>query len=51
MNNTVDIKSLSDIEIKALAYDELAKLEMCQSNLRVLNKELADRAQSSQKSI
>jgi hypothetical protein len=51
MNNTVDIKSLSDVEIKALAYDELARLEMCQNNLRILNKELADRALASQKSI
>jgi hypothetical protein len=43
MNETVDIKKLSDIEIKALAYDELARLEMCQNNLKVLNQELQSR--------
>jgi hypothetical protein len=44
MNETFDIKKLSDVEIKALAYDELAKVELAQNNLRVLNQELAVRA-------
>lgn len=43
MNENVDIRKLSDIEIKALAYDELARLEMCQNNLKVLNQELHSR--------
>jgi hypothetical protein len=48
MNNTsVDIKKLSVVEIKALAYDELAKLEACQMNLRTLNQELTLRAEQS----
>jgi len=46
MNNILDLKKLSDIEIKALAYDELIKLEICQNNLRALNKELYDRSVS-----
>lgn len=44
MNETFDIKKLSDVEIKALAYDELARLELCQNNLRILNQELALRS-------
>ena len=44
MNEPINLKSLSDVEIKAMAYDELARLEMCQSNLRILNQELASRA-------
>lgn len=44
MNETIDIKKLSDIEIKALAYDELVRLELCQNNLKILNQELAVRA-------
>jgi hypothetical protein len=46
-NNSVDIKKLSLIEIKSLAYDELMRLEMCQSNLRILNQELSLRSESS----
>lgn len=44
MNETIDIKKLSDLELKALAYDELAKIELSQNNLRVLNQELNLRA-------
>lgn len=43
MNENVDIRKLSDIEIKALAYDELARLEISQTNLRILNQELQSR--------
>jgi len=42
-NESVDIKNLSVIELKALAYDELGKLEMAQRNLRILNDELTRR--------
>ena len=44
-------KKLSDltvIELKSLAYDELARLESAQSNLRILNQEIANRAQQTQ---
>lgn len=44
-------KKLSDltvIELKSLAYDELARLEAAQSNLRILNQEIANRAQQTQ---
>lgn len=44
-------KKLSDltvVELKSLAYDELAKLEVAQQNLRVLNQEIAKRAQEQQ---
>ena len=44
-------KKLSDltvVELKSLAYDELAKLETAQQNLRVLNQEIAKRVQEQQ---
>jgi len=44
-------KKLSDltvVELKSLAYDELAKLENAQQNLRVLNQEIAKRVQEQQ---
>lgn len=30
-------------ELKALAYDEMSRMEMCQSNIRFLNQELQRR--------
>ena len=44
-------KKLSDltvVELKSLAYDELARLEAAQSNLRILNQEIANRSQQAQ---
>ena len=44
-------KKLSDltvVELKSLAYDELAKLENAQQNLRVLNQEITKRVQAQQ---
>jgi len=47
MNEKLDIKNLSIIELKALAYDELMRLELCQNNLRVLNQEISIRVSES----
>ena len=44
-------KKLSDltvVELKSLAYDELARVEQAQSNLRILNQEIGNRVQQSQ---
>lgn len=44
-------KKLSDltvIELKSLAYDELARVEQAQSNLRILNQEIGNRVQQAQ---
>lgn len=41
--NQVLVSQLSDIQLKALAYDELAKLELAQANIRAINQELANR--------
>jgi len=44
-------KKLSDltvVELKSLAYDELAKLETAQQNLRILNQEINKRYQEQQ---
>lgn len=42
------ITDLTEIELKALAYDELNKLQLAQNNLRVLNEELFKRQQAQQ---
>ena len=39
------ISDLTVVELKSLAYDELAKIELCQNNLRVLNQEISNRLQ------
>jgi hypothetical protein len=39
------ISDLTVIELKSLAYDELAKIELCQNNLRALNQEITNRLQ------
>ena len=44
-------KKLSDltvVELKSLAYDELAKLENAQQNLKILNQEINKRFQVQQ---
>ena len=44
-------KKLSDltvVELKSLAYDELAKLEIAQQNLKILNQEINKRFQEQQ---
>ena len=43
MNKT--IKELSETELKAVAYDNLAQIEQCQNNLKVINDELKNRSQ------
>jgi len=45
-NNQVDLSQASDIQLKAFVYDELAKVEMAQANLRIINQEIANRAKS-----
>jgi len=44
----LDIRKLNVTELKSLAYDEMARLEICQANLRALNQEIAKRAQQGQ---
>jgi len=42
-------KQISDftvVELKSLAYDELAKIELAQNNIRLLNQEITNRIQS-----
>ena len=46
-------KKLSDltvVELKSLAYDELARVDQSQANLRILNQEISNRIQQSQQS-
>jgi len=40
------LQDLSDIELKAMAYDTLAQLQLLQNNLAAFNNELSRRAQA-----
>jgi len=42
------IKDFSIIELKSIAYDELIKLEQAKSNIKIINQELASRAENTQ---
>ena len=44
----ITLADLNIVELKSLAYDELARIDQSQSNLRVLNQEINNRAQQSQ---
>lgn len=43
MNKT--IKEIETMELKAIAYDQLATIEQAQNNLKAINQELASRNQ------
>jgi hypothetical protein len=38
--NEISLSQISDIQLKAFAYDEINKIEMAQANLRVINQEI-----------
>ena len=44
----MDISSLTTTELKALAYDEVAKIQAAQQNLGLINQKLAQLAQASE---
>ena len=41
-----NIKDLSVVELKALAYDQLALLERAQRNIQTINQEIAGREEN-----
>ena len=41
--NQINLSQVSDIQLKAFAYDEISKIEMAQANLRVINQEINTR--------
>ena len=41
--NEINLSQISDIQLKAFAYDEISKIEMAQANLRVINQEINTR--------
>lgn len=41
----ITLAEFSLLELKALAYDEIIKLNVAQNNLRILNQELSNRQQ------
>jgi hypothetical protein len=38
--NEIGLSQISDIQLKAFAYDEISKIEMAQANLRIINQEI-----------
>lgn len=42
------LKDFTDIELKAMAYDHIAQLQVLQNNLNAINQELARRLQPAQ---
>lgn len=45
MEQQKTIKDFSVVELKALAYDEIVKVEQAQNNIKVINQELIARSQ------
>lgn len=45
-----DITKMSVTELKALAYDELGKMEVAQKNLQIINVEIAKKMESKSES-
>lgn len=43
MEEQKSIADLSMLELKAYAYDQLAQIQQCQNNLKILNDEIARR--------
>lgn len=44
--NQINLSQVTDIQLKAFAYDELGKIEMAQANIRLINQELSNRAKA-----
>lgn len=42
------IKDFTETELKAMAYDNLATIEMAQANIKAINEELKARAEAKQ---
>ena len=40
------IKDFTDVELKAVAYDNLATIEQSQANIKAISQELAERAKT-----
>jgi hypothetical protein len=45
MDKQINLSDLTLVELKAYAYDEIVKLNISNSNLRVINDELSKRQQ------
>ncbi len=45
----MDITNLSDVELKAMAYDRIANIEVLQKDLNTINRLLAIRAEENSK--
>jgi hypothetical protein len=43
-----NVQDFTDIELKAIAFDNLVQAEQCQNVIKTINNELASRAQNTQ---
>jgi hypothetical protein len=48
MENQKQVSDLTVTELKAVAYDQMAQIELAQTNLRAINEELRKRLQPNQ---
>jgi len=44
--NQINLSQVTDVQLKAFAYDELGKIVVAQANLRLINQELSNRAKA-----
>ena len=47
-NKTVEVKNLSELEIKAISYENIKQIDSLQKGLALLENELASRAKNTQ---
>jgi len=47
----MDLTKQTEVELKALAYDEMVKAQTAQSNVQVINQELAKRNEAPVKPV
>jgi hypothetical protein len=46
IGKNMEINKLSEVELKALAYDQLLLLQQCQQNIALIEKELKERSKN-----
>jgi hypothetical protein len=46
----MDLTKKTETELKALAYDNLVQIEMCQMNIKMINEALAKKSEEKKKS-
>jgi len=45
----MDLKKMSVTDLKALVYDNMAQIELCQNNMKIINAEIAEKIREEKK--